>query len=67
VGVDATSAAFGAQTAAPGVLRVSLDGARLTMEVDGREITAIIREQIVDASEERRGEFINGTGEVVYS
>lgn len=61
------AAAFGREIGVQGVTRVSLDGARLLLEVDGREIVAIIREQIVDASEERRGELVDGTGEVVFA
>lgn len=65
LGSGATSAVFGAQTPAESVTRVSLDGMRVTLLVDGREIVGIIREEIDDDRENRRTELVNGTGEVV--
>jgi len=67
VGSQYPADVFGAQRGADGPVRVSLEGARFTFEVDGRQITGIIREQIADASEERRGELVNQVGGVVFS
>lgn len=39
--------------------QVSLTGARLTLDVDGRQISAVIREQIVDASRSGSSESLN--------
>lgn len=65
------TALIGAQIGAqgPSELRVtnSLAGARIVMDVDGREFVGIIREQIDLSSEERRGELVNQTGGVVFS
>ena len=67
LGPDYPGSPFGPQTGADGPVRVSLEGARFVFEVDGRQITGIIREQIADASEERRGELVNQVGGVVFS
>lgn len=67
MGSSATQAVFGAQTAVQAPTRVSLDGARFIMDVDGRQITAIIREEIVDAEDDRRGQLVDGKGQVVFS
>lgn len=45
----------------------SLAGAVIMMDLDGRAIRAVIREQIVDASEERRTDIVTGAGAVVFS
>lgn len=65
MGSSGTQAVFGAQAGAGGVTRVSLDGMRVYLLVDGREIVGIIRDEIEDDREDRRGELVNGTGEVV--
>lgn len=65
------TALIGAQigTRGPSGLRVtnSLAGARIVMDVDGREFVGIIREQIDLSSEERRGQLVNQTGGVLFS
>jgi len=65
MGSGATSAILSAQSAEQSVLRVSLDGARLLMEVDGREIVGIIRDEIDEDRENRRAELVNGVGGVM--
>ena len=54
-GVEAGS---GAATVRP--TSVSLAGARLTMDVDGRQISAVIRDQIVEADRSGRVTIENG-------
>jgi len=58
---------FGAENGAQGVPRVSLEGATIILDVDGTPVWAKVREQIADASEDRRGEMVNQTGGVVFS
>lgn len=63
------AALIGAQIGAQGPtelrVRNDLAGARIIMEVDGHQFEGVIREQIDIAAEDRRGQLVNGTGEVV--
>lgn len=46
----------------------SLAGATVVLDLgDGKTVMALVREEIVDAGEQRRGEVVVGAGEVVFS